>query len=97
MPLFLCATTTIRVRRSIFALTPTSPRPCPSKTGPPNSFINSTGDAHVTIVSDGRVVLADFDSGQIYVYYDLGNASVGFGSTAGKTVILSPRGEAIQE
>ena len=53
--------------------------------GPPNSFINAVGDAHVTIVSGGRAVSADFDRGQIYVYYDVGNASIGFGSVAGKS------------
>jgi hypothetical protein len=57
----------------------------PFKDGPPNSFVNAIGYAHVTIVSHGHVVSADFDPGQIYVYYDEGNASVGFGSTAGKS------------
>ena len=57
----------------------------PFKNGPPNSFINATGDARVTIISHGHVVSADFDPGQIYVYYDEGNASVGFGSTAGNS------------
>jgi hypothetical protein len=57
----------------------------PYVAGPPNSFINAVGDAHVTIVSGGRAVLAEFDPGQIYVYYDVGHASIGFGSVAGKS------------
>jgi len=34
-------------------------------------------------VSGSRVHSADFAPNQIYVFYDVGNASVGFGSTAG--------------
>jgi hypothetical protein len=48
-----------------------------------HGFINSGGSGHVTIVSGGRVTSADFAPGQIYVFYDVGTASVGFGSTAG--------------
>jgi hypothetical protein len=47
-----------------------------------NGFVNATGRAHVTVVSGGRSVSANFARGQLYVYYDLAHASVGFGSTA---------------
>jgi len=45
-------------------------------------FRNDSGTAHVTIVSGQRVTTADFNPGQIYVYYDVDHASVGFGSKA---------------
>jgi hypothetical protein len=48
-------------------------------------FINEGGNARVTVVSGRHVVSADFAPGQIYVYYDVGGASVGFGSGAGGT------------
>jgi hypothetical protein len=47
-------------------------------------FINTAGNAHVTVISrTGRTVSADFEPGQIYVYYDVGESAVGFGSVAG--------------
>jgi len=55
----------------------------PFSNGTSFGFMNTTGNAHVTIVSGGRSVSAAFDPGQLYVYYDVGNASVGFGSTSG--------------
>ena len=46
-----------------------------------HGFRNTTGSAHVTIVSGGQqVTSADFAPGQIYVYYDVDHASIGFGS-----------------
>jgi hypothetical protein len=48
-----------------------------------NGFVNASGNAHVTVVTGGRSVSANFAPGQLYVYYDVGHASVGFGSTAG--------------
>jgi hypothetical protein len=51
----------------------------------PYGFKNAKGKAHVTIVSGSHVVSADFEKGQIYVYYDIAHSSVGFGSTAGGT------------
>jgi hypothetical protein len=47
-----------------------------------HGFRNTTGTARVTIVSGQQVTSADFDSGQIYVYYDIDHASIGFGSIA---------------
>jgi hypothetical protein len=55
----------------------------PFSNGSSHGFINATGDAHVTVISGRHVASADFAPRQIYVYYDVGNASVGFGSTAG--------------
>jgi hypothetical protein len=54
----------------------------PFTNGTSHGFMNSEGNAHVTIVAHGRSISADFDPGQIYVYFDAGTASVGFGSTA---------------
>ena len=48
-----------------------------------HGFRSDSGSAHVTIVSGQRVTLADFEPGQIYVYYDIDHAIVGFGSKAG--------------
>jgi hypothetical protein len=55
----------------------------PFSDGSSHGFMNATGSAHVTVISGHRVVSADLAPGQIYVYYDVGTASVGFGSTAG--------------
>ncbi len=56
----------------------------PFNNGPTShGFMNSSGNAHLTVVSGQHVASADFAPGQIYVYYDVGSASVGFGSTAG--------------
>ncbi len=57
----------------------------PFSNGPSYGFMNSRGNAHITVVSGARIVSADFDPGQIYVYFDVGNASAGFGSWAGRT------------
>jgi hypothetical protein len=43
----------------------------------------NTGRGRVTIISNGSAVSASFAPGQIYVYYDVQNSSVGFGSYAG--------------
>jgi hypothetical protein len=50
--------------------------------GSGDGFRNDSGSAHVTIVSGRRVTSADFEPGQIYVYYDVDHASIGFGSRA---------------
>ncbi|HMK71705.1 MAG TPA: hypothetical protein VK454_00115 [Myxococcaceae bacterium] len=56
----------------------------PFNNGPgSHGFINAAGRAHLTLVTGGKVISADFAPGQIYVFYDVGTASVGFGSTAG--------------
>lgn len=55
----------------------------PFSDGASQGFMNTTGKAHVTVVSGHRMVSADFAPGQIYVYYDVGTASIGFASTAG--------------
>jgi len=55
----------------------------PFKNGSSVGFRNAVGNAHVTIVTGHRTVSADFDPDQIYVYYDLTNAGIGFGSIAG--------------
>lgn len=56
----------------------------PFNNGPAShGFINAGGNAHVTIVHGQHVASADFAPGQIYVFYDVGAASVGFGSTVG--------------
>ena len=55
----------------------------PFKNGSSVEFRNAVGNAHVTIVSGRRTVSADFEPDQIYVYYDLTNAGIGFGSIAG--------------
>lgn len=57
----------------------------PFSNGSSHGFMNATGNAHVTVISGRHMVSADLKPGQIYVYYDIGNASVGFGSTAGGT------------
>jgi hypothetical protein len=41
----------------------------------------NTGKTRANIISGSDVITADFNPGQIYVYYDVGHASVGFGST----------------
>ena len=43
-------------------------------------FINHSGRARLTIVSGGTVRTASFRRGEIYVYYDVGSSTVGFGS-----------------
>jgi hypothetical protein len=48
-----------------------------------HGYINSKGNAHVTVISGAHIESADFKPGQIYVYYDVDHASVGFGSRSG--------------
>jgi len=57
----------------------------PFNNGPTShGFINAGGRGQVTLVTaGGKVISADFAPGQIYVFYDIGTASVGFGSTVG--------------
>ncbi|KAA6462109.1 hypothetical protein DYQ86_10855 [Acidobacteria bacterium AB60] len=57
----------------------------PFSDGPSHGYMNSSGNARVTIVSGSRTVTANFDPGQIYVYFDQGYGSVGFGSLAGRS------------
>jgi hypothetical protein len=64
----------------------------PFNNGPTSyGFVNDTGNAHVTVISRaGRTVSAEFEPGQIYVYYDVGESAVGFGSlTGGKAYPLT--------
>jgi hypothetical protein len=49
----------------------------------PNSAINTEGAARVEIKQGARTVSANFDPGQIYVYFDSSTASAGFGSFSG--------------
>ena len=46
-------------------------------------FINDSGRASLTIVSGATVRTATFRRGEIYVYYDIGSAALGFGSKKG--------------
>jgi hypothetical protein len=55
----------------------------PFSAGNSHGYMNSAGNAHVTIVANGRTFSANFAPGQIYAYFDVGTASVGFGSQAG--------------
>ena len=48
-----------------------------------HGYVNGEGKARVTIVSGRRVVSAEFERGELYVYYDVGSSAVGFGSRAG--------------
>jgi hypothetical protein len=48
-----------------------------------HGFMNSTGHAHVTVTSGNHNVSAYLNPGQVYVYWDIDKASVGFGSNAG--------------
>jgi hypothetical protein len=48
-----------------------------------HGFINSVGQAQVQIRTGGRTVTAYLAPRQLYVYYDLDHASLGFGSYAG--------------
>lgn len=55
----------------------------PFSAGGSHGFINPAGNAHVTVVANGHSFSADFAPGQVYAYFDVGTASVGFGSQAG--------------
>lgn len=46
-------------------------------------YINEHGKARVKVISGGRTVTARFEPHQLYVYFDIANSSVGFGSYAG--------------
>jgi hypothetical protein len=48
-------------------------------------FVNKGGYAHVTIVQNGKSVVAKFDPGVIYVFYDTGKGIAGFGSAISPT------------
>ena len=55
----------------------------PFRAGSSHGYMNSAGNAHVTVVANGRSFSADFAAGQIYAHFDVGTASVGFGSQTG--------------
>jgi hypothetical protein len=46
-------------------------------------FLNDVGTAHIKVISGNTVITARLAPNQIYVYFDITNASVGFGSYAG--------------
>jgi hypothetical protein len=46
-------------------------------------YINERGEARVRVTSGGRTITARFAPHQLYVYFDIANSSVGFGSYAG--------------
>jgi hypothetical protein len=48
-------------------------------------FVNKAGHARVTIVQNGKSVTANFEPGQIYVFYDTGKGIAGFGSAISPT------------
>jgi hypothetical protein len=48
-------------------------------------FVNKAGYARVTIVQNGKSVVAKFEPGQIYVFYDTGKGIAGFGSAISPT------------
>jgi len=45
-------------------------------------FVNRFGIARVTIVEQGRSAVAVFEPGEVYVFYDTGTGTAGFGSPA---------------
>jgi hypothetical protein len=48
-------------------------------------FMNLAGKARVTVIAGGQVINASFAPNQLYVYFDIKNSAVGFGSkTAGR-------------
>ncbi|KAA6457250.1 hypothetical protein DYQ86_23255 [Acidobacteria bacterium AB60] len=49
----------------------------------PSGAINSNGAARVEILRGDRTISAEFDPGQIYIYFDPETASAGFGSFSG--------------
>jgi hypothetical protein len=55
----------------------------PLADGGPNGAVNTHGQARVEIRQGGRTVSANFEPGQIYVYFDSATASAGFGSFSG--------------
>jgi hypothetical protein len=48
-------------------------------------FVNKGGYARVTIEQNGRRIVARFQSGQIYAFYDTGKGIAGFGSSISAT------------
>jgi hypothetical protein len=46
-------------------------------------YINTAGRAQVTIINGRRTAIAAFAPNQLYVYFDITHASIGFGSNAG--------------
>jgi hypothetical protein len=48
-------------------------------------FVNRGGYARVTIAQNGRRVVANFNPGQIYAFYDTGKGIAGFGSAISPT------------
>jgi hypothetical protein len=48
-------------------------------------YVNKGGYARVTITQNGRSVVASFQPGQIYVFYDTGTGIAGFGSAISPT------------
>ncbi len=48
-----------------------------------HGYINPAGRAQVTIINGRRAAVAFFAPNQLYVYYDITHASIGFGSNAG--------------
>lgn len=50
----------------------------PFSTG--NGFMNAAGKGHVTVVTARKTISAEVEPGQLYVYYDIDHASIGFGS-----------------
>jgi len=57
----------------------------PSAAGSGMLFVNKSGYARVTIIQNGRPVVANFQPGQIYVFYDAGKGIAGFGSAISPT------------
>ena len=57
----------------------------PSAAGSGTLFVNKGGYARVTIVQNGRPVVARFAAGQIYAFYDTGKGIAGFGSAISPT------------
>ena len=57
----------------------------PSAAGSGTLFVNKAGKARVTIVQNGKPVVANFERGEIYVFYDTGTGIAGFGSAISPT------------
>lgn len=57
----------------------------PSAAGSGTLFVNKSGHARVTIVQNGKPIIAKFERGEIYVFYDTGKGIAGFGSAISPT------------
>lgn len=57
----------------------------PSAAGSGMLFVNKAGRVRVTIVQNGKPVVATFEPGQIWVFYDTGKGIAGFGSAISST------------